>query len=352
MFQTDAETMYASSPVVGATFCAFTALAPWVSAADSLPYPSLRVVESTLLTSAKDDFAGDSKAFERAADWNGERARASTGFNDSAQGDVRAPHLACAGYGHGRDAFHRLQQLLSPEAVRPASHSREHGACFFATASDTQVAAIMSEHDQLGLESFAPFPSALKPAPGLIEHEAHDGGPIDRSSKLSSSHGSVIRSGNVEGLSVELSPGTLPAYSSEAAFFIGDLLGDLMSESRDLHSSNVWSDPAMLDQHLSTPEGAVRARDWSKAASLVKELSKAGNTSPGDLCSWSSINAVHVASDILLISGENMVARSEGCTYQKSDHQIVAWGRGRWLRVGRSDFLARDCSDRTIFQRW
>lgn len=295
--------MFASAPVVGVSISAFMALASWGVAANILPFPSLRVVEDTLLTTAKDDFAGNSKAFEAAAKWNEQRVPASSRFNNSDRDDVRAPHLACAGYGNGRKTLVRLQQLLSPEAVRPASHSSEHGACFFVTASRTQVAAILSDHDQFRLQSLAPFPSALKIAPGLIEHAADDGGNADHSSRLGASYGSSIRSGNVEGLSVELSPGTLRAHSSEAALFIGDLLGDLMSESIDLYTSNFWSDPDMLGEHLASPEGAVRGRNWSKAASLVHELSTLGKTSPGDICSWSTVNAFHVASDVLLISG-------------------------------------------------
>ncbi|CAN0457451.1 unnamed protein product, partial [Ectocarpus fasciculatus] len=96
-----------------------------------------------------------------------------------------------------------------------------------------------------------------------------------------------MRMPNVEGLSVELTPGTLPARSAEAASFINDILGDLMSTSVDLHSTNVWSDPRMAaGEHLSSPAGAVRANDWSKAASVVHELSEAAGTSPGDICSW------------------------------------------------------------------
>ncbi|CAM9800500.1 unnamed protein product, partial [Hapterophycus canaliculatus] len=288
-----------------ATFSVFVTLAAlWGVAADSFPYPSLRAVENTLLTTAKDDFAGQRKGFENAVRWDGERIRAGIRFNDSDQGDVLAPHFACAGYGHGREAFLRLQQLLSPEAVRPASHSSEHGACFFATASHTQVAAIISEHDEFGLESLAPFPSALKLAPGLIEHEANDGSePINLSSKLTAKHGGAMRLGNVEGLSVEFSPGTLPAGSSEAELLIKDLLDDLVSESMDLHTTNFWSDPAMLGEHLVTPGGAIRRRDWSKAATMVHELSKSEHTSPANICSWHHVHAIHVASDFVLISG-------------------------------------------------
>lgn len=268
------------------------------SAGSSLSYPSLCVVERALLTTAKDDFDGHAKAFEAAAKWNGERLRASSS-NSSYQDDMRGPHLACAGYGHGSEIFSRLQELLSPEGVRLVSHSGQDGACFIATASHAQVAAIAAEPDQLGLESFAPFPSAMKLAPGLLEHRQSS-----RSGRLNASHGTSMRMSNVVGLSVELSPGTLPAHSSEADSFIVNLLGDLMSESLDLHGTNFWSDPAMFEGgHVATPGGAVRRHDWSMAATAVHELSKAGRTSPGDICSWNGVAVNQVATDVLLISG-------------------------------------------------
>ena len=279
----------------GAFVCAFAflALPTWGSAASSLPYPSLSVVEKALLTTATDDFGGYVPAYEAAAKWDEKRLRSSSGQ------DVRAPHLACTRYGRGFEAFSRLQRLLLPEAVRPVSHSREHGACFFATASHAQVAAIAAEHDRFGLESLAPFPSALKLAPGVLKH-AED----NRSVRLSTRHGASMRIGDVDGLTVELSPGTLVAHSVEARSFVDTLLEDLMSESLDLHNTNFWSDPALIEgEHLATGGGARRRSDWSKAATLVHELGKSGNTTPGDICSWDGISVHHAADDILIVKG-------------------------------------------------
>ncbi|CAN0384261.1 unnamed protein product, partial [Ectocarpus sp. 12 AP-2014] len=189
-------------------------------------------------------------------------------------------------------------------------HSEDHGACFLASASHAQAAAIVEDQDQFGLESFSTFSSPLKLAPGLVDHsESHDEAEEEaRSSgldRLSARHGRMMRKPNVEGLSVELTPGTLPARSSEAKSFIDDMLGDLMSASVDLHSTNFWSDPGRdgAGEHLSSRAGAVRARDWRKAASVVHELSEAAGTSPGDICLWNGVFVHHAGEDSLLISG-------------------------------------------------
>ena len=79
--------------------------------ANSLPYPSLNVVERSLLTTAQDLFDGHAKGFEAAAQWSGDRLRAS-------QGGARAPHLVCTEYRRGGETFSRLQEFLSPDALR------------------------------------------------------------------------------------------------------------------------------------------------------------------------------------------------------------------------------------------
>lgn len=282
---------------------ATTLTSTWsISTANRWPYPSLRVVEGALSTTAKYDFDGDTNTFEAAVKWNGERLRAGSSSSSSSEPNViiRAPHLACAGYGHGNKIFSHLKELLSPEAVRLVSHSKQHGVCFIATASHTQAAAIAAGSGQIGLESIAPFPSALKVAPGLLEHQqsSHAG-------RLTASHGPSMRLDNVEGLTVELSPGTLQAHPSEADSFTGDFLVDLMSESMDLHGMNFWSDPALIEVANvgDTPGGAARRSDWREAASVVHQLSMSGRTSPGDICSWNGVAATQVAADVLLLSG-------------------------------------------------
>ena len=265
--------------------------------ANSLPYPSLNVVERSLLTTAQDLFDGHAKGFEAAAQWSGDRLRAS-------QGGARAPHLVCTEYRRGGETFSRLQEFLSPDALRPIAHSRAHGACFFVTASHDEARAL-SDNPYFGLTSISPFPSALKVAPRVLEHGVSRDQASQSPSRLATTHGQSIRMGNVEGLDVELSPGTLPAHSPQAGVFIAELLDGLMSESINLHAANVWSDPlAANGEHLTTPGGASLGRDWNMAATLVHELSVSGRTTPGDICSWGSISMHHAASDLLLVSGE------------------------------------------------
>lgn len=181
------------------------------------------------------------------------------------------------------------------------------------TASHAEALAISDNNAQLGLLSIAPFPSALKVAPGVLEHGDDDGGGRDEASQsttgggLTTTHGLSMRMRDVEGLNVELSPGALPARTRQADAFIAQLLSDLMSESINLHAANVWSDPGVANgEHLTTPGGAVREREWSMAAALVNERSVAERTTPGDVCFWGSVSVHHAANDLLLVSGEHL----------------------------------------------
>ena len=136
------------------------------------------------------------------------------------------------------------------------AHSSVHGACFFVTASHDEARAL-SDNPYFGLTSISPFPSALKVAHGVLEH----GFSRDRSNhgpaRLATTHGQSMRMGNVEGLNLELSPGTLPAHSPQSGVFIAELLDGLMSESINLHAAQVWSDPVAANgEHLTTPGGA------------------------------------------------------------------------------------------------
>ena len=260
------------------------------------------------MTTAKDAFNGHTKGFQAAAQWDGERLRAS-------RSSARAAHLVCAEHSRGREAISRLERFLSPEAVRPVAHSSAHGACFFVTASHAEARAL-SDNTQLGLLSIAPFPSALKVAPGVLEHGDDDDSHEQASQSqggLATTHGRSMRMRNVEGLNVELSPGTLPARTPKAGAFIAQLLSDLMSESIDLHTANIWSDPGVTNgEHLTTPGGAVREKEWSMAAALVNELSVSARTTPGDICSWDSISVHHAANDLLLVSGAYLDRRGQG----------------------------------------
>ena len=120
-----------------------------------------------------------------------------------------------------------MQESLSPEAVRLVAHSSAHGACFFVAASHDEARAL-SDNPYFGLNSISPFPSALKVAPGVLEH----GVSLDQSSqspgRLATTHGQSMHMDNVNGLNLELSPGMLPAHSPQAGVIIAELLDDLM----------------------------------------------------------------------------------------------------------------------------
>ena len=256
-------------------------------------FPSLSLFERALRTTAIHDFDGHDPAYQAAVHWDRQRLRDKFSHQ-------RAPYLACAEYGEGRKAMKRLKEFLSPEAIRPASNTVETGTCFIVTASNEHATSISAHQKEFWLSSVGPFPSALKLAPGLLDHN-NDGIPSER---LTTTHGKRMRMANVEGLSVELAPGTLQMHAPEVISFAKSLLEDLTSKSLDLYIGNVWSDPAMAgaDHHL-TNGGAWRAREWIRAADVVEELTQAVNTSPSDICFWEN-TAIHQASDnVLLVSG-------------------------------------------------
>lgn len=331
---------WARNRAVGAlllTSSATSATAAAAAAASSAPetadgivahgsYPPLTLFERDLLTTARADFEGNAGAFAAATHWSQQ-------LLSGGQEAQVAPHLACAQDGNGRSALSRLQNVFGgggTRAVTSASFSTTtgHGACFIATASHAQASAIMADPAEYGLASIGPFPSMLKLAPGLLEHPkpsqniaAEPEGEKEITSKiakqdqnggrLATTHGHRMKMKNVEGLTVELSPGVLPAHDFAAGQFINELLEGLMSDSLDLHASNFWSDPTMLEGesgHLTRPEGALRAREWTRAAEVVHNLSSsageaASAPSPGEICSWDGIFVHHADNDILLVSG-------------------------------------------------
>ncbi len=259
---------------------------------------SLRQIDQILLSTARDDFAGDDAIFGAATAWHGERLLENP--------TRKAPHLACAEYSKGRHAMKKLEGLLSKEALRRASNHKEHGACFFATASFSEAKRVSEDLAGYGLTSFAPVPSALKLAPGLLNHEGlapASGAGKDQDQRLTTTHGERMRFGNVAGLDVALSPGVLPAHDGKASAFISDLREDLMSASMDLHANSFWSDSDMLGDDSAGPAAALRGREWSRAATVVHELSAEGGPTPGDVCSWGDIQVHHASSDLLLIKG-------------------------------------------------
>lgn len=258
------------------------------SASGPASYPPLSLFEGALVTTAKRDFNGHEQGLQAIADWDGERLR-------SSPEDIRAPHLACADYGSGREAFALLGQLLSPRAIRRVSNTEDYGACFIASCSHEQATVLMADLARFKLSSVGLFPSALKLAPGLLDHRGGNG----VRERLSTVHGLSMRMENVGGVDVELTPNSLTDQ-----MFFSNLLEDLMSESLDLHATNVWSDPAMVGgEHLATDEGVLLSHEWVRAAHVVHELSSEVGTSPGEICSWQDISFHQAGDDVLLLSG-------------------------------------------------
>lgn len=257
--------------------------------------PSLDLIQQTLLTTANLDFDGED-AFQQATAWSTNRVR---------DGSLPSPYLACSPYGNGQQAAASLRSVLSPNMVRPVSSTRTHGACFMVTASHAEAEAVSKG---FAWSSFGAFPAALKIAPGLLEHnDCSDSAEIGEcpTGRLSTMHGVSMRAGSVSGLAVELSPGTLAEHdAAEAEAYISSVSADLMSTT-DLYANNFWSDPEMARGiHLSSPGGATRGREWSRAAAVVHGLSDAGNTLPADICSWDTVVFHQAAADVLLVAGE------------------------------------------------
>ncbi|CAM9533797.1 unnamed protein product [Scytosiphon promiscuus] len=258
------------------------------------PAPSLDLIQQTLLTTANLDFDGED-AFEQATAWSSSRVRG---------GSFPSPYLACSPYGGGQQASATLRSLVNPSMIRPVSSTRMHGACFMVTASHAEAEAVSQG---FAWSSFGAFPAALKIAPGLLEHndcsDTAEAGDCS-TERLSTTHGISMRLDSASGLAVELSPGTLAAHdAAEAEAYIGGVFADLMSTT-DLYSNNFWSDPEMArGRHLENPGGALRGREWSRAAAVVHWLGASGKTNPSDICSWDSVVFHYAAADVLLVSG-------------------------------------------------
>lgn len=262
-------------------------------------HPLLSLFENDLLTSAKDDFNGNEETFAAAIRWSRKQL-------GSRKGASFAPHLACAKYGNGLTVLSRLQSVLGPTSniSRPVCNSADTGVCYVLSVSDDQGSVLSSDPAKFMLASITPFPFMLKLAPGLLEYNPTLSAEAT-SARLCTAHGEQMRMSNVEGLTVELTPGVLPANDPAAGTFMSETLGDLMSLSLNLHATNFWSDPGMLDGedgHLAKSERAQRAREWTRAATVVHGLSSSA-LSPGSVCSWDSVSLHHPDADILLVSG-------------------------------------------------
>lgn len=196
------------------------------------------------------------------------------------------------------------------------------------TASTAEADNILAKWSQFGLDTFSPFPSALKLAPGLVDYV--DASTYDGSSpRLTTTHGPLLREGKVDGLIVELSPGILLESADGSDSFVDSLMSGLLSDSLDLHASNVWSDPAVARQeHHATSGGAVRGREWRRAAAVVHEISALAQIQPGDVCSWNEVTVHHSGNDVLILSGGLVFLRRLGflsprvCSFRL--HRVVA----------------------------
>lgn len=266
----------------------------------------LALVEEALVTTAGEDFGGTEAAYQSAVKWQHRRLSPQTG-----PGQHRAPYLACFEYADAREAMDSLERLLpAATSIRRVTLRKQHGACFLVTLESPAEAAALAEKLPQDLVQFDPFPSALKLAPGLLDHQglASDGDDNDtQRDRLSTKHGARMRGDSVAGIVVELSPGVLPAHDPLAGAFIVDLKAGFMSTSIDLQGKNFWSDPTMVDGengHRAHPAGALRTREWGRSADVLRVLSMDGGTTVGDICSWGKIQMHHSTDDVLLVTGK------------------------------------------------
>ena len=254
------------------------------------PRPPLSLVKQVLVSTAHQEFDSDA-AFEAATQWHGERLSRSP--------SRLAPHLACTEYTKGSQALRELEALLPNGSVRKVSNNKLHGTCYIVTASAPTAAAIRDNLDEYDLTSFGPIPAPMKLAPELLDH---DGPPLDDEERLATTYGRRMCFDSVGGLDVSLSPGALASREAADAFIV-DLKEGLMSGSMDLRRNNFWSDAD--GDHASRPAGAMRTREWKRAAVVVHGLTKAdeGGPTPGDVCSWGGINVHYAGSGTLFITG-------------------------------------------------
>ncbi|CAN0370681.1 unnamed protein product, partial [Laminaria digitata] len=258
------------------------------------PRPPLALVKQVLVSTAHQEFDNDA-AFQAATEWHGARL-----LEDPSR---QAPHLACAEYSKGSRALRKLEAHLPKRAIRKVSNHKLHGTCFIATASAPVAVSMRNHLGDYDLTSFGPIPASLKLAPELLDH---DGPPLDGEERLATTHGKRMRFENVAGLDVAMSPGVLASREAADAFIV-DLIGGLMSGAMDLHRNNFWSDADDAGgDYVSRPPGAVRAREWKRAAGVVHELSGnagGGGPTPGEVCSWGGLSIRYVGSDTLFITG-------------------------------------------------
>ena len=253
--------------------------------------PPLALVKQVLVSTAHQEFDNDA-AFEAATEWHRERLSRSP--------SRQAPHLACAEYSKGSQALWKLEAILLNGSVRIASNHKLHTTCFIVTASAPTAAAMEDRLGDYGLTSFGPIPATMKLAPELLDHDAPL---LDEEGRLATTYGRRMRLDSVRGLDVTLSPGAV-ASREAADTFIVDLMEGLISGSMELHRNSFWSDAD--GDHAFRPAGAVRTREWKRAAEVVHGLTNddGEGLTPGVVCSWDGLNVRYAGSDTLFITGE------------------------------------------------
>lgn len=278
--------------------CLTLLLALRAANAAAAPFPTpLRLLEEVYVSTAKEDFNGHSDVFDDAVAWHRDRL-----FQSGSSG----AHVACARDGDVLQARSILGKVLSPASVRALSNHKDHGTCFLVTASAVEAATFSKNPKEHGLSLFFLLPSVLKLAPGLLDHGSDDQA-VAEMKRLQTAFGDRIRkTNNVHGLSLTLSPGILPTNYASSGQFMSSLQESFMSGSMDLHSANYWSNPDMIYSHQTQPEGSLRAREWTRAAHVVHQLSSAKRVSPGDICSWDDLIFHHPSDDHLILTGEDM----------------------------------------------
>ncbi|CAN0218973.1 unnamed protein product, partial [Hapterophycus canaliculatus] len=336
-------------------------------------HPPISVIHGVLLTTAAETFGDHQGAFAAAAEWHEARLHSLAPHRP-------APYLACApphdnssnGHNDGNARISgqlpHLQGLLNSGAAggRVVSSSDEHGVCILTTVTPSEAERVFRSADGSSPSSFArvPYkwvalPSALKIAPGLLDHGGGgitgvdgdvDNGPAGP--RMATTHGKRLYrgkprssessgkdSGNrsingdtsgpspVMGLTVELAPGVLAAAHrrdggggvgggghllDSAEDLVREWREELMSSSLNLHEISYWSSgwsefesEAEADKQTGRAgPGELRAREWTRAADLLTHLGGVeGGPAIGDVCSWDELVVFHTDHDLLTLKG-------------------------------------------------
>lgn len=254
----------------------------------------LSKVQQILVSSVSADFADDSAAYTAASNWYGERL-----VDDAGGHGFKAPYIGCAEYGEGRHALASLENTFGKSAIHRVSNSKAGGSCFIMTASPAVAAPMLAAPETFGLLDAGTFLPSMKLATGLLDHGQN---PSIHSGRLQSTYGKSMTPDNkIRGLSVRLSPGTLPvADPSRAVDFISDWHAYLMSDNVGMQATNFWSDP---DADRSSQD-KTRVREWSRAAAVVEGLASKHRRPVGEICNLGEIRMRHVGDDLLLVEGK------------------------------------------------